>query len=59
MSDAFAGDGEGAAGTDFDSFGLNLGLGYVMDDWSLDLRTHYFFDEEVLGIQGSVNYNIQ
>ena len=59
VSDAFAGDGETATGADFDALGLNLGVGYVMDDWSLDLRTHYFWDEEVFGVQASVNYNIQ
>jgi hypothetical protein len=49
-------DAAGAGGVGCSCFGGNLGFGWIMDNWNLQLYAHYLIEEEVLGFQASANY---
>jgi hypothetical protein len=54
-SDLFQ-DAAGANGVDETEIGANLGLGWVWEDWSLQLYAHYLATNGTLGLQASINY---
>jgi hypothetical protein len=50
-------DAAGANGMDCTCYGANLGFGWMCDSWNFQLYAHYLVNEEVMGVQASVNYN--
>lgn len=49
-------NGAGANGVDCNCLGANIGFGYMWDNWNLQLYAHYLLEEEIIALQGSLNY---
>jgi hypothetical protein len=49
-------DAAGANSVSDTEFGGNLGLGWVWDQWALQLYGHYLVDSGTFGLQASINY---
>jgi hypothetical protein len=55
--DTLFADAAGANSVSDTDWGANLGVGWEMDDWSVNLYAHYLVNNEIWAAQGSINWN--